>query len=265
MRLKRLTVASTAIAMLAALAASFASANNVTLPSRWYVNGVGLSAGQSAKIKCSVHEEEEVGNKLVIHAEVGEVAPKIKVTLTATGIECINHEGTSEGNGSARIEQTGTGTAENPYRAEAFGRIILTGVTVSEPAHCKVAGGSVTSNPVQIQALTDKANTKIRFNRVTPTGANLATTKIESDGTGACSIEGNRVTKGAICSKAENEAGIMAVNQPVTHSLAVDETVGNTEDSCELIFAGNPAHLTGTVSYELAGANVGQKWGAKEK
>jgi hypothetical protein len=261
-------MAMTAIAMLGAIVASSASATNVTLPSRWTVNGAKLNAGQSAKVKCSVHEEEGVGKKLILDGEVGEGSEKIKVKLTATAIECINHEGTSEGNGSARIEQTGTGTEASPYQAEDFGRFVFTGVTVSEPANCTVAGGTVTTNPLQSKLIHDAAETKheIVYDRFTPTGTNFASVKIEG---ASCSVAGTRIAKGAFCGKAENKTGVDAVNQPITSSLQTEETIesaGKTgEESCKLEFAGNIAHLTGTINNELAGANAGFTFGAAEK
>jgi len=248
-----------AIAMLGAIAANVASAENVTDPARWYVNGVGLNAGQSEKVKCSKSSES-----LVLEGTVGEGTEKVPAKLTASGIECINHEGTSEGNGSARIEQTGNGTTE-AYAAEDFGRLVFTGVTVTEPAHCKVSGGAVTTNPLKSQLLMDKAKTGITFDRFIPTGTNFATVKIESDGTGTCGIAGSRVAKGAACGQAANETGTFATNQKLSFSATVDATAGNTEDSCELLFAGNPAHLTGTVNNELAGANAGKSFGAKNE
>ena len=228
-------------------------------------NGVALNAGQSATVKCSVHEHEGVGNKLVLHGEVGEGTEKVAATITATGIECINHEGVSQGNGSARIEQTGTGTVADPYKAEDFGRFVFTGVTVSNPPHCIIPGGTVTTNPLKSQLIHDSSNHNIVFDRFEPTGTNFATVKIESEAPFTCAIAGSRIAKGFFCAKAENETGVDAVNQPLTSSLATEETIGNSEDSCGLIFAGNPAHLTGTVNNELTGVNAGKEWGAKEK
>jgi hypothetical protein len=150
MRPIRLIVAMTAIALLGAIAAGAASAENVTSPSRWYINGAGLTAGQSEKVKCSVGNHNGEGAKLVLHGLVGEAPSQVEVTLTATGIECINHEGASEGNGSARIEQTGAGTEANPYRAEAFARMTFTGVTLSKQA--AAASKAAPSRPTQFKS-----------------------------------------------------------------------------------------------------------------
>ena len=142
---------------------------------------------------------------------------------------------------------------------------MFTGVPVSEPPHCKVPGGTFTTNPLQSQLLHDATNHNIVFKRFVPTGSNIATIRTESDGTGTCSVEGNQIPRGAFCGGWENQTGVDAVNQPLTARLATEETIGNVEDSCELILAGNPAHLTGTVNTELTGVNAGKEWGAKGK
>jgi hypothetical protein len=257
MNLKRFLFVLASMALLAGIAANSASAAAVTKPSRWYVNAAGLNAGQTATVKCNVEEETGIGKKLVLHGTVGE-GEGISYTLTATGIECINHEGTPGANGTATINQTGKGTVAEPYVAEDLGRVRFTGVTVSSPLNCAVAGGSVLTNPLKSELYMDSTDNTVTFDRFEPTGTSFATVIIESvpPGSGKCAIEGSRIIKGFVYGQAANKTGTEAVKQHLTFGTSVETTAGNG-----LVFAGNPAHLTGTVNNELTS---GFKYGSKE-
>jgi hypothetical protein len=257
MNLKRFLLVLTSMALLAGIAANSASAAAVTKPSRWYVNGVGQNAGQVGTVKCNVEEETEIGKKLVLEGTVGEGAG-IKVTLTATGIECINHEGTPGANGTATLNQTGKGTVAEPYVAEDLGRLKFTGVTVSTPPNCAVKGGTVTTNPLKSELYMDSADNTVTFDEFKPTGTSFATVPVVSvpEGSGTCSVEGERIAKGFTYGQAVNKTGVEAVKQHLTFGTSVETTAGNG-----LTFAGNPAHLKGTVNNELTS---GLKYGSKE-
>jgi hypothetical protein len=252
MNLKRIIMAFTAIALFGAIAAGSASANNVTpAESHWRVAGANLANGATKNVKCEVAEETGIGKTLVLEGLVGEAPSQVAVKIQATGVECVNHEGTVGANGTSVIEQSGT-------TAKALGRLKFTGVTVAEPSGCAVEGGSVTTNPLEAKLLLDSANEEIAFERFVPTGTNFATVKI----TGAsCAVAGSRIAKGAACGQAENKTGVEAVTQPLTFGTSVETTAGNTGDSCELIFASNPAHLKGKVVNTLT---TSEKWGAKK-
>jgi hypothetical protein len=252
MDLKRIILAFTALAVLGAIAAASAGANNVTPSmSTWSVGGTVLASGATKNVKCGVLEETGIGDRLVLDGEVGEPPSTVAVKLAAKGIECINHEGAEGANGTSVIEQSGT-------TARAIGRLKFTGVTVVEPSGCEVKGGSVTTNPLEAKLLLDSASEEVVFTRFTATGTNLA--KVEIIGA-SCPVAGTRIAKGAVCGQAENKTGVEAVTQVLTFGTSVETTAGNTGDSCELIFASNPAHLTGKVANTLT---TGEKWGAKK-
>jgi hypothetical protein len=258
MNLKRLLLTMAGAAILASIVASSAMGAVETRESRWYVNHAGLEGGHSANVKCSVGTHNE--SKLVLSGEIGE-ATKVPVKLTATGIECINNAGTG-GNGTASIVQEGS---PGSFSAHDEGRLRFTGVTVSEPPNCAVEGGTVTTNELVSELYMDSTLPAITFDKFEPkTGAagNFATVKVINKEKGVnCSVAGNRIAKGVAWGEAENHTGVEAVNQPLTFSLPGEETAGG---SGALVFAGNPAHLTGTVNNELAGASAGLEWGAEE-
>jgi hypothetical protein len=269
MNLRKLLLALTAVAMLASVFAASASAaeTEAVTPteSHWTVEGKKLAAGAAEKVKCFVgeHNSEKM---LHMTGTIGEGAG-VEAEITATGIDCINHEGTDEGNGSARIEQVGTS-------AQDFGRLKFTGVKVVKPAHCTVAE-TITTNPLKseiyMHKLKNVAVDKV-FDRFEPTGTNFVTLVIGSEAGFTCAIAGNRIVKGFVYgqSVAGDTATLIekptstgaaganpdAVVQSLTFSKAIDETAGSA-----LTFGGNPAHLTGRVDNELVS---GKKWGASQ-
>lgn len=264
MNAKRLVSALAGVMVLAAISASGAGAEAVTVPSRWYIAGVGLNKEQTAKVSCEVGEHNGA-KKLVLTGEIGE-GPTIPVKITATGIECIGEAGNA--NGEAEIVQLET---TGPYFAQDRGRLKLTGVTVSEPANCVAEGGAITTNALKSELYMDRAQEKITFDEFEPkagAGANLATIKILNKEAGkTCIAAGTRALKGAFFGTAEfggffTATGEERIDQPLEFSSFVELT---TESTASLTLGGNAAHLTGTVHTKLAGANAGKKWGAEEK
>jgi hypothetical protein len=257
MNIKRALLLAAMLNVIGMIFVGSATAASETRETRWYINGAGLAGGQGENVKCSIGEHPAGEKKLVLTGEIGE-GPKIPIKLTATGLACVNHEGTVGGNGTARIIQTGP-----PWAAEDLQRWHFTGVTVSEPARCAVEGGTILTNPLKSEVYHDVANPAIIFKKFEPTTGptgTVATVKIVNSEGNLCPLAGNRVVKGSVFGEFELHTGVEAVNQPLTFSLAVDETAGST-----LSFAGNPAHVTGTVNTELAGANAGKVWGSKPK
>jgi hypothetical protein len=259
MNLKKLLLALTAVAMLAAAFASSASAAAVTKPSTWTVNGVNLAAGASKNVKCSVGSHNG-SSTLALTGTIGEGAG-VATELKATGIECINHEGTEGANGTAKIEQVGTGATGS---AMALGRLKFTGVTVVKPEHCTVAT-TITTNPLKSEVYMHESGINKVFDRFEPTGANFATVVVGSQSGFTCAIAGNRIVKGFVYGQSvEGETTEKPTTTPATEtavqsltfSSAIDTTAGSA-----LTFAGNPAHLTGRVNNELT---TGEKWGAME-
>jgi hypothetical protein len=251
MNLKRFLLVLTSMALLGAVTANSAfAAAETPAKSQWYVNAAKLASGGTEKVKCSVAEETGIGKNLQLTGTIGEGAG-IAVTLNATGVECVNHEGAVGANGTATINQEGTS-------AQDRGRLKFTTVTVTTPANCAVKGGTVTTNPLKSELYIDSAEKQTTFDRFEPTGTSFATVEIVSvpEGSGKCSVEGGRIAKGFTYGQAANKTGVEAVNQPLTFGSSVETTAGNG-----LTFAGNTAHLAGKVNNELVS---GSKFGAKE-
>jgi hypothetical protein len=264
MNLRKLLLASTAVAMLASIFASSASAAAVTEESHWTVEGVNLAAGAAKNVKCEVgkHTVSETKTEaiLTMTGTIGEGAG-VPTEITATGIECINHEGEPGANGTAKIEQVGAS-------AQDFGRLRFTGVKVVKPENCTVASTLIT-NPLKSEIyMHEVGGGKVNrvFDRFEPTGANFITIVIGSKAPFTCAIAGNRIVKGFVYGqsvegehpnvfeKQTTEPLTETVVQSLLFSKAIDETAGSA-----LTFGGNPAHLTGRVENQLT---TGQKWGA---
>jgi len=241
MKLKRLLLATVGVAMFAAVMATSAMGASTTGGER-YVKGTTLAVGTSKTVSCSIgkhkfkEEEVEVEKELLeLEGEVGEGEAKVKVQLTATGIKCIN----------AKIFNENTGKTP-PVVGKDSGELEFTGVSVMTPPNCTVQGNKVVTKPLVSELYTDPANTTIGFEKFEPAtaGGNFATVVVEGP---SCSIAGNRIAKGFVFGQLTNPTGTSSKTQPITFSKAIDETAGSA-----LVFAGNPAHLTGQVITKLS-------------
>lgn len=221
---KRLLLVLTAAAIFVGVMADSAHAT-MSAAGEWYLGfapGTTLVEGTSKAMTCSKESEA-----LVLTGSIGET--KIPVKIKATGIECIGFV----------IKNSGThGIGE--------GKLKFTGVTVVEPTGCTVASGSVETAAVKPELWKDSENTALGFVKYSqPLGENLATVEI----TGACAAAGNRIVKGSVFGELFWLTGSSSAFQPVSFSTAIDTTAGSA-----LKFAGNPAHLSGTVTNVLTSA-----------
>lgn len=225
MNLKRILLALTAVAMFAAVMANSASAA-MKAETEWYTGSptVTLPEGSSKTVKCSIGGT----GVFTLEGSVGE--SKTPVKLTATGIECI---------GATIFNEGGHGRDK--------GKLKFTGVTVDEPLHCSVEGGTVETNELSTELFVEEGVTTKVFDKFVPTAgstANFATVKL----TGAeCSVLGSKLVKGFVYGEAEREKGVANATQPLKFSSTIDTTTAGA-----LTFASNPAHLTGTVINELS-------------
>ncbi len=219
MNLKRFMLAMAGVAMLAAVMASSAMA--AAEPGGvWYVNGKQLSGSET--VNCSA------AGTLKLEGSVGSEG-EVPVTLTATGIECVE----------ATVFNNEAGTL-----GEDAGRLRFTGVTVDSPPNCSVSGGTVTTQNLKSSLAMDSSNPAITFDKFEPAATNFAVVKI----TGAtCAVSGNRYVRGYVYGQASNLTEEPAATQPLNFSSSIDATAGSA-----LEFAANPAHLTGTVNNTLA-------------
>jgi hypothetical protein len=235
MSFKKMMLAVTCVAMLAAVVASSASAAAVT-GGQWYVKNVTLPVGTSKAVKCHI----ATGGTFVLTGEIGETT-KTAVEIKATGIDCLN----------ATISNS---TTSGVTVGTDAGELQFTGVTVVKPANCSVEGGTITTKPLKSELYSESTETNTVYDKFEPVtvGGNFATIPI----TGAsCSVAGNRVVKGSVFGRATNKKGVMALEQPLNFSSAIDTAAGSA-----LTFAANPAHLTGSVVNEL---NPAEEFGSK--
>jgi hypothetical protein len=239
MQTRQFLITATIAIALAAVTASGASAASETAKSTWHVEGIGIvPENMKIPIECEIGEHNGE-KKVVLTGEVGSVAPKTPIILTATGVKCIERVIFNEGG-------SGKGT----------GKFELTGVTVSTPPKCTVSGGVIKTNLTETEAYRDKAEPKIGFLRFAPDAAagvsnfaNVTLAGIE------CSISGVKVIKGVVFGQETNLRGVQSVTQPLTFSTTIDETAGSAIE-----FAGNPARVTGNAVDRLAAPNAGKKF-----
>ena len=244
MNLRRFVLALAGMAMLAAIFAGNAAAKVETLETHWWIEGKGkLKAGETEFVKCSIGEHPAGEKKLVLSS----VVLGVPIKITATGIDCINHEGEVGANGTAKIVQEGNSAQDRQ-------RWHFTNVTVSEPANCEVENGTILTNPLKSEVFHHSEKPEIIFKKFEPTpGFNFANIRIVGPN---CPIAGVFPLKGFVYGEFELRTKVFAVNQPLTFSEPVDVTAGSA-----LTLGANPAHLTGTLNTELAGVNAGKKWG----
>jgi hypothetical protein len=225
MKLKKLGMVLVAVLAIAAVTASSALAAAVTEDVQWHVGGKLLSGSQAVTSSGSGTLKSTIG------------ATNTPVNLTASGITCT--ECTIKNEGSTAI---GTGF------------LTFTGVKVTEPAHCKVPGGSIKTNLLEVSAdyMIGTAN-YIKF--APETGSIFTQIQIETDGTGSCTVSGKYNVTGVDFVKSVNATKTFVAKQEVTASQAINvEASGLTEP---LKFEGHKAELSGTAAFEAEGKLFG--------
>jgi hypothetical protein len=232
--------AATIVAMLAAVMASGASAASKTAKATWHVEGIGVVPEKTKLgVECELGEHNGE-KKAILTGEVGSVAPKTPVTLTATGVRCIEAVIYNEGGA-----------------AKDTGKLEFTGVTVSTPPSCTVSGGAIKTNLLESEIYEDEAEPKTLFDRFAPDAAAGVSNFANVTLAGTCPISGVKIVKGVVFGQATNKKGVQSVTQPLTFESNVEATSGSVG---ALEFAGNPAELTGDVINKLAAPNAGKKF-----
>jgi hypothetical protein len=244
MRLKKLGLAVMVAGVFGAIVASSASAVVQTVEAEWYTG-----TNPAGTLSTTLTGDETVTLRLGKHQLLGTPEPETKTRftvkvgvntyeLTATGIECEECKIT---NGAANSE-----------KAMGDGRIKFTGVTVMQPSpECKVAGGTVTTNPLKAQAdYMHEGKAYVKFEPTAGPANAFATVSVIE-----CPLAANLVVKGSVFGEALNATGVGATEQPITFSKAIHETTQST-----INVGGNTAILEGQAIAKLAsGAEFGVK------
>jgi hypothetical protein len=233
MNLKRLVLALMAVGVLTAFAAGSASAATMVPKYQWYTGATTttLPVGSSKVVSCST------SGTFVLTGSVGE--NHVPVKLTATGIECIGASLFNEG---------------SPVLGHDKGKLKFKGVTVDEPVGCEVEGGAVETNELKTALYAEEGVTGKVFDKYEPAAGatgNFATVHLIGSG---CSVSGAKVVKGTVYGEAAKLAGEAATTQTLNFSSSIDTTTGGA-----LTFAGNEAHLTGSVVNSIGGEAFGAK------
>jgi hypothetical protein len=231
MRLKKLGAALVVVAALGAVLASSAFAEGaMQVPKQWYVGTPGklLSGSKTVNVKSA-------GGTFT--TEVG----KTKYKLHSTGVSCVG----------CIIENSGG-------HAIGSGKLKFEGVTVEEPAGCSVASTietaslSVTAdwmesvlveNPEthELETVTTSTN-YVKFVPTAGEATEFATVKITG-----CALATTLVPKGSVFARTVNATGVLAAEQPVESSEAINATAGGN-----LHVGTKNASLTANATFTLA-------------
>jgi hypothetical protein len=224
MNMKRFGMVLVAVLAIGAVTASSALAAAVTEDVQWNVAGKILSGLQAVSSSGSGTLKSTIG------------ATNKPVTLTASGITCSECTIKNEGG-------TAIGTTH-----------LTLGVIVTDPPHCKVPGGSVKTNLLEVTAgWMIGTGDYIKF--APETGSIIAQVTIESDGTGSCTVSGKYNLTGVIFVKGKNATKTFVAKQEVTASQAINEEASGLTEP--LKFEGHKAELSGTAAFEAEGKLFG--------
>jgi hypothetical protein len=230
MSLKKLGVALAVVMALGAVMASSSFGAATTGKSQWYVAGAKLAAGASKEVTC------KATGTLTLESEVlGE-----HTKLTATGVECIGAKITQESSGS-------TGMAIDS------GKLKFTGVTIDEPAGCKVPT-TLTTEELKTFVQMESTGTTVYDKFEPATGSTGTFVKVPITG---CAIESTPKVTGTAFGKSSLLTGEESAVQTLTFSSAINTAAGGS-----LLLGTKAATLAGVVDNELVG---NAKFGAKEE
>jgi len=190
-------------------------------PGNWSKNGVVLAAGASEPITCSIGEHPEGEFKFVLESKLVGNTP---VKLTATGASCPGWKIFNEGG-----------------FAKATGKIRFTGVTIDEPAGCKVPAALETV-ALKSQIWMEEGSAVEAFQRFVPAaGATFVTIPVTE-----CATEGNYNLKGVLFGRYLGGTGAEALSHEATFSQVINDTAGGG-----LTLGANEADLTGDLAMTL--------------
>jgi hypothetical protein len=126
---------------------------------------------------------------------------------------------------ATEIEGVETVAVENGNLAQLTGKLKFTGVSVSEPVHCKSASSIETAALTGTFQMGDTEATSgglyVKF--VPTSGEVLLTIKLEGEG---CTAAGSYQLKGTLYAKAANSTGTFAVWQGLSFSKAINSSQG---------------------------------------
>ena len=145
---------------------------------------------------------------------------------------------------------------QNGSTVEGTGKLRLNGVTLDEPAGCKVSSTleTVPARGVVAHGNTEATKSQLYMKFTPVSGEVFMTIKITE-----CAVAGSYQLKGSLYGKFVNPTGVEAVNQQIAFSAAINASQGGA-----LTFGKEPAVLTATVEGAMSGANAGKTWGIVE-
>ncbi len=158
--------------------------------------------------------------------------------LSGTGISCV--ECTIENSGGSAI---------------GHGKLRFTGVTVVEPSTCSVASTLTTNELKLLNSYRIGTARYILFEPSTGPENGFITMSLAG---ASCPIKTAIIPKGTVFVKAQNAAGVYAVEQQVNSSPAINSAAGGT-----LHVGEESASLTGEVAFDLIGEHEGQEFGSE--
>ena len=218
MSLKKLVVALFAVLALSAVVANSAMAAATETNGFWYKGATKLENGTAKGLAVTCSQVGEA--TLTTTVGTNETPLKLKATSTTCPSAKIYNESS---------------------KAKATGSIKFAGVTVVEPAGCKVVGGAVETEPLAGQVWME--GTKAMFKFAPATGTIFAEPEIEG-----CSIAGAYPTTGTVFGESVNATNVGSTEQNLKFSKTINSTAGGA-----LTFGKKPASIEGQLKVVLTG------------
>jgi hypothetical protein len=233
MRLKKLGVILIAVVALGAIAVGSASAAATTTAAKWYTGST--SPGTEVTTPQTITLGTKSGTTSTLESKIGKSLTPVKISSTSSSCSECKIE---------NKEVTG-----NPGKvAYGHGSITFRGLTVSEPAHCKVAGGAVTSEPLVVHAdFMNGTRAVQQFIPVAGLTEPFATFELENNG-GTCAVAGLYAVTGTLFTTGVNNTNVFASAQEAEISAAIETANGGG-----LFIGSQPAVLTGTGVFSIGG------------
>lgn len=214
------------LALVIAACAVFASSATATPETKsgktWFKNGAEIPAGTDVAVDCHASG----GTTITFHGTIAGA----KITLTATGAQCLGGVITND---------------SSPMAATDRYQLRLTGVTLDEPAGCKVPS-TLTTKELKGEIYGDSVVASRAYERVVPVeGTTLLTIPIEG-----CALAGSYPLKGVMFSRAASSTGVESASQEF---ISDEETNSFSEG---LTLAGNPVSDTKDLVIQLVGTGT---------
>jgi hypothetical protein len=212
------------VGLLLCIAASGAMSVSTSNAATWEYLGTRFYIGLSEPVSVSV-----TGPYIFTSKVLGS-----PFKLTGTGVEGVE----------AKVVQGST--------AETSGKLKLTGITIDEPAGCKLSGSIETTS---LHGVAQMGNTAATSNNVylklaPSAGEVLATIKLTE-----CAAAGSYQLKGVLFMKATNPTGVGAVKQGFSSSSEINSSQGGA-----ITLGKEPATLEWEIDFTLTAPGVDTEW-----